>query len=307
LEVGFQPIPGYRLVGQLGAGSFGEVWEAQRSDGQRVALKFLDCRTRLATMIACEVRVLRKLAELRHPNIISLLGVHASTKYLILVMERADGNLADLRDVYVEQTKGNIPPDHALDLLDQAAEALDFLAEIKLPGITNAGGLQHCDVKPSNLLLVGDTLKVADFGLCAGAGWQTHTGGWKGTLPYAAPELYNGAATRGTDQYALAVSFCELVMGDRPFVKNHGQLPLSTSMPIDLTKLREREFPVLVRALHPFPSSRWPSCRAFMHALREAVLQKRTSASVRIYPRGMSGSIRRSGVKRRSGMQKVKK
>jgi serine/threonine protein kinase len=307
LEVGFQPIPGYRLVGPLGAGSFGEVWEAQRTDGQRFALKFLDCRTRLATMIACEVRVLRKLAELSHPNIINLLGVHASTKYLVLVMERADGNLADLRTVYVEQTKGNIPPDHALDLLDQAAEALDFLAELKLPGVTNAGGLQHCDVKPSNLLLVGDTLKVADFGLCAGAGWQTHTGGWKGTLPYAAPELYNGTATRGTDQYALAVTFCELVMGERPFFKSHGQPPSPSSMPIDLTKLRDREFPVLVRALHPFPSSRWPSCRAFMQALRKAAIQSRPSTSVRIFPRGKSGSIRRSGVVRRSGAAKVKR
>jgi serine/threonine protein kinase len=258
-------------------------------------------------MVACEVRVLRKLAELSHPNIINLLGVHASSKYLVLVMERADGNLADLRKVYQEQTGDNIPPDHALDMLDQAAEALDFLAELKLPGITQSGGLQHCDIKPSNLLLVGDTLKVADFGLCAGAGWQTHTGGWKGTLPYAAPELYNGAATRGTDQYALAVTFCELVMGDRPFLKDYGQAPSATSMPIDLTKLREREFPVLVRALHPFPSSRWPSCKAFMHALRKAVTQSRSSSSVRIYPRGMSGSIRRSGPSRCSGAHKVKR
>jgi serine/threonine protein kinase len=270
-----------------------------------VALKFMDCRTRSATMIAGEVRILRGLAELRHPNIISLLGVHASSKYLVLVMERADGNLADLREVYQDQTGGNIPPEHALDLLDQAAEALDFLAEIKLPGVIRAGGLQHCDVKPSNLLLVGDTLKVADFGLCAGSGWQTHTGGWKGTLPYAAPELYNGSATRGTDQYALAVTFCELVMGDRPFFKTDGKQPPPVGMPLDMTKLREREFPVIVRALHPYPSSRWPSCKAFMQALRKAAIQTRSPTAVRIFPRGRSGSIRRSGMMRRSGADKA--
>jgi serine/threonine-protein kinase len=301
LEVGLQPIPGFRLVGLLGTGSFGDVWEAQGDNGQRVALKFMDCRALSATMIASEVRMLRKLAELKHPNIINFLGVHASSKYLVVVMERADGNLADLRGVYQEQTGNNIPPDHALDLLDQAAEALDFLADVKLPGIAHAGGLQHCDVKPTNLLLVGETLKVADFGLCAGTGWHTHSGGWKGTLPYAAPELFNGAATRGTDQYSLAVTFCELVMGDRPFFKNGGKEISPTDMPIDLTKLREREFPVIVRALHPYPSARWPSCKAFMQALRKAVAQQRGATSVRIFPRGKSGSIRRSGVMRRAG------
>ncbi len=260
----------------------------------------MDCRTHSATVIAGEIRVLRKLADLRHPNIINLLGVHASSKYMVLVMERADGNLSDLRQAYQEQTNGNIPPEHALELLDQAAEALDFLAQLKLPGITHTGGLQHCDVKPTNLLLVGDTLKVADFGLCAGSGWHTHGAGWKGTLPYAAPELFNGSAARGTDQFSLAVTFCELVMGERPFLKRDPNLSSPMGPPIDMTKLREREFPVIARALHPFPSSRWPSCKAFVQALRSAAVTPRGATSVRIYPRGKSGSIRRSGVMRRA-------
>jgi serine/threonine protein kinase len=136
--------------------------------------------------------------------------------------------------------------------------------------------LQHCDVKPSNLLLLGDQIKVADFGLCAGSGAYTHKRGWKGTLPYAAPELFKGAAAPGTDQYALAVTFCEMVMGDRPFVKEAIGSP--DRSPIDLTKLREREFPVISRALHPYPSARWPSCKAFIDALRKIVVAPRVSA-----------------------------
>jgi serine/threonine protein kinase len=289
LEAGLQPIPGYRLTGPLGAGAFAQVWEAE-NDGQKVALKFIDCRAHPASLVASEVRVLRALAGLRHPHIVELFGVHSWSRYLVLMMERADSNLADLRTAYQQQTGHNVPADHALELLEQAAMALDFLAAGKLPGFPSSRGLQHCDVKPSNLLLVGNHLKVADFGLCAGAGWHTHKG-WKGTIPYAAPELGNGgAAVPGTDQYALAVTFCELVMGDRPFFKGNKKDSWSGAIPIDMTKLRDSEFPVISRALHPMPSARWPSCQAFIAALRKAAQAPRST--VRIFPRGSRGSLR---------------
>ena len=89
LAAGLEPIPGYRLTQPLGAGAFGDVWEAAYQGNHRVALKFIDCRTRSATMISSEVRVLRGLAELRHPNIIQLLGVHASSRYLVLAGDGA--------------------------------------------------------------------------------------------------------------------------------------------------------------------------------------------------------------------------
>jgi serine/threonine protein kinase len=139
---------------------------------------------------------------------------------------------------------------------------------------------------------VGDTLKVADFGLCAGSGWQTHTGGWKGTLPYAAPEMFGGSAKPGTDQYALAITFCELVMGDRPFRKRDETKSDPAFLPIDLGKLRDREATVISRALHPYPSSRWPTCAAFVAELRKAVQAPRAGASSRIYPRGLRGTLR---------------
>jgi serine/threonine protein kinase len=291
LEIGRQPIPGHQLTGKLGAGAFAEVWEAVCDDGRRVALKFLDTRGKGASLIGPEVRMLRGLSELRHPNVIHLHAVVACAHYLVLVMERATCNLHDLHEAYKLETAGNVPPEHALDLLDQAAEALDFLAGTRLPGATQ--GLQHCDVKPSNLLMVGPVLKIADFGLCAGSGWHTHQkGGWRGTPPYAAPELFNGAPTLGTDQYALAVTFCELVTGDRAFCAGTVGGP-PESRPIDMTRLRESEFPVLSRALHPYPSSRWPNCKAFLQALRKAVESPRKSRTIRINSRGRSGQRRR--------------
>src|SRR5437588_7786732 len=144
-----EPIPGHRLTCRLGQGACGEVWEALLRDGAAVALKFMDCRNLPATLVANEIRVLLKMRELRHPNIIRLLDVCATQQYIVLKMERAEGNLHELQEVYLEETSHPIPPDHLLDLLEQAARGLDFLAEQPRPGLSaNGHGMQPCDVKP---------------------------------------------------------------------------------------------------------------------------------------------------------------
>lgn len=290
LEVGTQPIPGHRLRQRLGAGAVGEVWEAHGPDGKLVALKFIDCRAACPSIISSEVRVLRGLSELEHPNFIRMHGVYSTGSHVVIGMERADGNLEDLRQVYLEETGKNVPIDHLLELLEQVAEGLDFLAALRLPGFNPAShGLQHCDIKPSNLLLLGDCVKIADFGLCASTNWHTHRNSWRGTPPYAAPELFKGQATLGTDQFALCITFLHLCVGDRPFWKTTSADGPPLGLPIDLTKLRERELPVIVRALHPHPDSRWPNCRAFVEALREVSLSCRPPLSVR--PRSLRPTL----------------
>lgn len=280
LEIGSQAIPGHRLTRRLGAGAFGEVWEARDADGKLVALKFMDSRAH--SLISSEIRVLRGLSELHHPNIIHMLGVHATATHIVVSMELADGNLDDLRQVYLAETGKNIPADYALDMLEQAADALDFLADLKLPSVNpSSHGLQHCDIKPSNLLLIGDCLKIADFGLCASTTWQTHRSGWRGTPPYAAPELFKGQATAGTDQFALCVTFLRLCTGERAFWNNDSVDAPPSGIPIDLSKVRERELPIISRALHPQPGSRWPTCRAFLEALRNASQSNRPQAGLR--------------------------
>jgi serine/threonine-protein kinase len=273
-----RPLPGFCLGRQLGAGGFGEVWEAVNPDGKTVALKFMDCRTKPSSVISGEIRVLRALRELKHPNIIQLYDVYATSHFIVLSMERAEGNLSDLHQAYLDETGKHVPPDHLLEMLGQVAAALDFLAGVQLPGFHAASrGLQHCDIKPSNLLLTGETVKIADFGLCAASNWQTHKNAWKGTPPYAAPELYKGGATSTTDQYALAVTFLKLCAGDRPFWKYNAAAAPSPDCGVDMTKVREYELPVLRRALHPLPSCRWPSCQEFIRALRHAIFRHRTT------------------------------
>ncbi len=272
---GQQPVPGMTLRRLIGVGPSGQVWDAHDSSGNLVALKFLDCRTTHRSIISSEISVLRRLRDYKHPNIIRYIDVFSRSHYLILAMERADGNLEDLRQAYQAEIGQNVPVDHMMEMLDQAAEVLDFLAGLSLPDVNpTSPGLQHCDIKPSNLLLLGETIKIADFGLCAGAGWIKHRRGRRGTPPYMPPEQIRGNPAVGTDQYALAMCFVTLVAGRRAFVPRD---PLSRSSKplVDMSKIRHEELPVLARALDPVPSRRWPSCRAFVSALRSALQTER--------------------------------
>jgi serine/threonine protein kinase len=272
LHIGSEPVFGYCLQSRLGAGAFGEVWEATTPDGGRVALKFIDSRKKESSLLRSEIRLQRALTEGGHPNVVRLLGVYASSYYLVLSLELADGNLDELRHMYREVTGRNIAPDHLLELLGQVAEGLDFMARLKLPGFNQASaGLQHCDIKPSNLLLKGDCVKIADFGLCAAMGEQMHKHGCRGTPPFAAPELFRGHASATTDQFSLAVTYCDLVAGDR-ILTPPGHGGDGSAVHVDLDKVRARERPVLERALSPDPTRRWPSCETFIDALREVAL-----------------------------------
>jgi serine/threonine protein kinase len=279
-----EPAPGYRLQHRLGAGGFAEVWEATAPDGTGVALKFINARNHDAAMLRGEIRVLRSFASVDHPNLIRLHDVFASTHFLVLCMELADGNLDELRQVYLAQTGANIPPDHVLELLEQAADGLDYLASLRLPGFNQtATGMQHCDVKPTNLLVLDDTVKVADFGLCAGMGQRTHRRGVRGTPPFAAPELYQGRVCAQTDQYALAVTWCDLVGGRRMFTNTIGA-DGKPFLAADLTKVRTTEVPVLARALNADPTVRYPNCRTFVAELRKAVKLPQPQAEARSRP-----------------------
>ncbi|MCS6977387.1 MAG: serine/threonine protein kinase [Gemmatales bacterium] len=278
LQAGMRVGQGMVLTQPLGRGGFGEVWEAVGKEGRVVALKFLDCRHRTGPMIVNEVRRLLALRNVRHPHILSLEDVSLQASYLILKMERADGSLHDLHRVYREETGSHVPPQHLCELLFQAALALDFLAGIRtIPCDSHNGGLQHCDVKPRNLLLVGDVLKVADFGLCTSTlNGQSERSNF-GTPGYAPPEFAEGKITPRSDQFSLAVTYCELRTGRLPFEEEHRP---GRPAPTNLSGLSVSERMVVSRALEPQWLNRWPNCIAFVRALMEAVsVSSATAAS----------------------------
>src|SRR5205085_12495947 len=154
------------------------------------------------------------------------------------------------------------PRDIRLGLLEDAADGLDHLIE--------KHNLQHRDVKPRNLFLVADRVKVADFGLVKHLERSSSSGLMGGVTPiYAAPETFSSKISKHSDQYSLAVVYVEMLTGRRPFSgKNIRQLALQhMTEPPDLSMLPEADRPIVARALSKDPDDRFPTCTAFVRAL----------------------------------------
>ena len=78
--------------------------------------------------------------------------------------------------------------------------------------------LQHLDIKPANLLISGDHVKVADFGLVKELASRTHNSMVAGMTPtYSSPEMFDDAPSPHSDQYSLAIVYQEMLTGVLPF------------------------------------------------------------------------------------------
>jgi len=276
-EPDFEPIPGYRLIEPLGSGGFGEVWKCEAPGGLFKGIKFvygnlhsLDVEGARAEQ---ERNALNRVKEVRHPFVLSLERIEEVDGELVIVMELADRSLHDL---YVEcQSAGlvGIPRDDLLRYMRDAAEGLDYMNE--------KHNLQHLDVKPRNLFLQGDRVKVADFGLVRHLERASASGLMGAVTPlYAPPETFTGKISGRSDQYSLAIVYHELLTGTRPFngknVRTLAQQHMQEDP--DVRALPEAERPVVIRALAKDPARRYPHCLAFIRALHTARSQARPEA-----------------------------
>jgi serine/threonine protein kinase len=265
-EPNAEPIPGYRLIEPIGSGGFGEVWKCEAPGGLHKAIKFvfgnLSSLGDEAAPAEQEKKALDRVKEIRHPFVLSMDRIEAIEGELVIVMELADKSV---HDYYIEcQQAGlvGVPRDALLRYLRDAAEALDFMCE--------KYGLQHLDIKPRNLFLVSDRVKVADFGLVKHLERSSPSGLLGGVTPlYAAPETFGGKISDRSDQYSLAIVYQEMLTGQRPFTgKNARQLAQQhLSEEPELRSLPEAERPIVARALAKDPTRRFPSCLAFVRAL----------------------------------------
>lgn len=130
--------------------------------------------------------------------------------------------------------------------------------------------LQHLDVKPQNLFLVRNRIKVADFGLAKDLEGMTASLSAGITPVYASPETFDGRVSRFSDQYSLAIVYQEMLTGKRPFNGTNARMLLMqhVKLPPDLTPLPPNERAIVERALAKDPNQRWPTCTAFVQELR---------------------------------------
>jgi serine/threonine protein kinase len=268
-EPNFEPIPGYRLIEPLGSGGFGEVWKCEAPGGILKAIKFVYGNLNSVDVDAAraeqELRALERIKEVRHPFVLSLDRIEQADGELLIVMELADKSLHDL---YVEcQSAGlvGVPRDDLVRYMRDAAEGLDYMNE--------KHNLQHLDVKPRNLFLQGDRVKVADFGLVKQLERASGSGLMGAVTPlYAPPETFTGKISGRSDQYSLAVVYHELLTGTRPFDGKNVRALAQQHMQEDpdVRALPEAERPVVLRALAKDPARRYPNCLAFVRALYSA-------------------------------------
>ncbi len=259
----------YTIERRIGVGGMGVVYLATDRELERsVAVKVL--RTTRARDQA-RIRLLREartLAQLSHPNIVSVFDVGEHGDGVFVVMELIEnGNLRAWRARSPRTTRA------ILDCLIGAARGL---------AAAHAAGFVHRDVKPDNILVGSDDrARLTDFGLVGvepsldervtSDGSLTETGAVLGTTPYMAPEVELGRTSILGDQWAFAATAYEVLAGVRPFPVDStrtaaiaaGQL----SPPSANHHLGARARAILARALDADPRRRWPDMPALERAL----------------------------------------
>ena len=271
LEAG-SPLAGtpYRILRLIGAGGFGEVYEAEHEElGVRRALKVLLPHASGAERVARMRAEARALARLRHPCIVEVMDLGtAEDGRSFLAMELLAG--APLRDVL--HNRGALPPEEAVHV------ALGML-----DGLSAAHGvdLVHRDVKPENVFVCEDgSIRLLDFGVAkflSGDAAFTQSGVSLGTPRYMAPEQVQGEPVDlRTDLYAVGVVLYELLSGRPPFEDDqlialayaHVMRP---PPPLSDPPVPAALAAVVARALEKQPAARFASAPEFAAALKSAV------------------------------------
>ena len=310
-QPGEEAVPGFRLVRRLGSGNFGEVWQAAAPGGTQIALKFMSLdekglrefrslklvkRVRhpnLVPIMAYWVKdadgnILEDAEseeEVRHSDKVSETLVAADFRHLnreprsgptelIVAMGLGDKSLYDRLTECQDEGKTSIPVDELLAYMHATASALDYLNHPVHDPRWGRAAIQHRDVKPQNVLIVGGAAQVCDYGLARAL---DDTRGTCSLSPaYAAPESFDGKVCAQTDQYSLAVTYVELRTGNLPFHDTSlmGILKAHRSGDLDLTKLTAPEQSVIKRATAANPDERYPSCQAMVAALQDALSQR---------------------------------
>jgi serine/threonine protein kinase len=213
-----QHLGPYRLIARVGAGGMGEVWRAEDTRLARtVAIKVLPPSVLAdAEAIARLKREARTAAQLYHPSIATIHSIEQDGDHIFIVEEFVEGE--SLTRVI---KRGGLSES---EICRVGRAVADALAE------AHAKGIVHRDIKPDNIIVAGNRVKVLDFGIAKQVGvvgapssetptaFVTQQGMILGTIHYMSPEQALGKTVDGrTDVFSLGVVLYEMATGRRPF------------------------------------------------------------------------------------------
>jgi hypothetical protein len=256
-------VPGYEILGELGRGGMGVVYQARHQRLDRVvALKMILAGGHAGAAELARFRTeAEAIARLQHPNIVQIheVGEHDGLPYFSL--EFCPGG-----SLHNKLNGTPLPTRAAATLVGKLARAMHAAHE---------KGVIHRDLKPANVLLAEDgTPKVTDFGLAKklDEAGQTQPGAVMGTPSYMAPEQAGGKSKeigRACDTYALGAILYECLTGRPPF---KAATPLDTILqvvsdePVPPTQLQPRTpkdlETICLRCLQKEPDKRYASALA---------------------------------------------
>ena len=256
----------YRIVSALGRGGMSAVFLTyDRLTGQEVALKrvYIRRENRTDDSITTESQEMRlvlaqefrTLAGLRHPNVINVLDYGFDSETQPYYVMELLSNVSTLTQAAVDQ-----PTQVKVDLLLQLLNALVYL---------HRRGILHRDLKPDNILVVDNRVKVLDFGLAIEReNLKDAPGELAGTLAYIAPEIFmGGKPSEASDLYAVGVIAYQLFLEKMPFdfkdIHSVIRKPIYVEIPNEDPRLNV----LLMELLSKRPEDRPASARAIMDTL----------------------------------------
>jgi tRNA A-37 threonylcarbamoyl transferase component Bud32 len=269
-------IGGYTGLELIARGGMGEIYKARHPSLNRtLAIKVLssyfkedpDFNRRFA-------REAETMAQLQHPNIITIYDYGEQDGLPYIVMEYLTGNtLSNLL-----ATRGRFALDEGLPLLQDLASALDY---------AHTQGIIHRDIKASNVIIEPVTTNTSgraqrailmDFGIARFVGERTKltmTGDMLGTADYISPEQIQGTADldRRADQYSFGVLTYLMLTGKKPFERNNTWAMIKAHLeepppdPRGLVQLPESAAKAIMKAMAKKTAERFASVGDFVEAL----------------------------------------